>query len=137
MARNQRRNRRNRRKGKATLTQAAIGPRAVDFAKKHSRVDIAQITTPGANQSHCWAKLEDASVFTDRRVSTDRSRNWYDAARRWESESLRDLDSGTAIVWGTPAMRRINAERMARGLAPFATPERRKAGKPYTKYEGR
>jgi hypothetical protein len=139
MARNNKRNRRNRRHGEAQTTQAAIGPCAVAYAAKHASADIAQITTPGVDQSHCWSKLEDASVYTDRRVSTDASRNWYDARRRYESASFRGKRTSVAIPWGSPGSyqekvrKRLERERGS----DFITPERRIAGKPYLKYEGR
>jgi|15BtaG_2_1085339.scaffolds.fasta_scaffold04387_2 hypothetical protein len=119
--RNRRRGRKNARKA---TTNALAGERSAAFAAKHSSFNVAQQTTTGATQAHLWDALEDATVYTQSRASSDRCRNVYDARRRYESESFRDLDTSVAIVWDTNARKRAESRR---GVS-FITPERRVAG---------
>lgn len=141
MPRNNKRARRNARhkSRQASTTHGRIGPTAVRFAEKFSDFHIAQPTdSSDLNQERVWAKVENLGAISPefKRSKSDlAARNWYDARRRYESASFANKPTGVAIVWGTPAMKRIAAERMSRGLPGFETPERRLAGKPYTRNE--
>tara|TARA_R110002167_G_scaffold135507_1_gene322050 strand:+ start:958 stop:1278 length:321 start_codon:yes stop_codon:yes gene_type:complete len=93
-----------------------------------------------ADQSHLWAKLEDGTVYATAKVSTDASRNWFDARRRWESADLRSMDTEVAIVWDTDARKRAESRGKVvydhddqkiitiPRCRKFATPERRSPG---------
>ena len=141
MARNNKRARRRRRLEREALSQRAeIGPRARAFAAKHSKCDIAQVPTLAASQEHCWTRGENRapehhSSETRRVVDPDRIRNVWNARRRYESASLREMDTDVAIVWDTDARRRASATRKADGRPSFKSPERRVAGTPYTRLE--
>lgn len=156
MPRNNKRARRNARhkSRQASTTHGRIGPTAVRFAEKFSDFNIAQPTdSSDLNQERVWAKVENLGAISPefKRSKSDlAARNWYDGRRRWESEDLRSLDTPAAIPWDMRkgkiivdgrvrvygyAVEDARRARIARGMPDFKSPERRLAGKPYTRSE--